>query len=40
MTKLYEQDYYAWTQDQADAPRRRSIIATVRRISAAPAPAP
>ena len=25
MTKLYEQDYFAWTQDQADALRRRSI---------------
>lgn len=25
MTKLYEQDYVAWTQDQADALRRRSI---------------
>ena len=25
MTKLYEQDYFAWTQDQADALRRRSV---------------
>ena len=25
MIKLYEQDYFAWTQDQADALRRRSI---------------
>lgn len=25
MTKLYEQDYFAWTEEQADALRRRSI---------------
>ena len=25
MTKLYERDFFAWTQDQADALRRRSI---------------
>ncbi|MFI4963865.1 MAG: DUF29 domain-containing protein [Caulobacterales bacterium] len=25
MTKLYERDFFAWTQDQADALRRRSV---------------
>ncbi|MBL8553877.1 MAG: DUF29 domain-containing protein [Phenylobacterium sp.] len=25
MTKLYERDFYGWTQDQADALRRRSV---------------
>ena len=25
MTKLYESDFFAWTQDQADALRRRSV---------------
>src|SRR5437868_2639214 len=25
MTKLYEQDFLAWTEDQADALRRRSV---------------
>ncbi|WP_304177885.1 DUF29 domain-containing protein [Phenylobacterium aquaticum] len=25
MTKLYDRDFFAWTQDQADALRRRSV---------------
>ena len=25
MTKLYALDFFAWTQDQADALRRRSV---------------
>lgn len=25
MTKLYDKDFFAWTQDQADALRRRSV---------------